>query len=40
MQRPLLDGTPSFARIDTPNHDSDLSALSDLLHLCLHALPV
>jgi|SRR5271165_2667290 len=40
MQRPLVDGAPRLARIDTPNHEIDLFVLSDLLNLNLHALPV
>src|ERR1039458_467316 len=40
MQCPFLDGTPSFARIDTANHEIDLYVLGDLLYLGLHALPV
>ena len=40
MQHPLVDRTPSFARIDTSNHEIDLCVLGDLLYLCLHALPV
>src|ERR1039457_4285023 len=40
MQCPLLDGTPSLARIDTANHQIDVCVLGDLLNLYLHALPV
>src|SRR5271166_6631908 len=40
IQYPLVDGTPSFARINTANHEIDLCVLRDLLYLCLHALPV
>ena len=40
MERPFVDGAPSFTRIDTANHEIDLGALGDLLYLCLHALPV
>ena len=40
LQRPLVDGPPCFTRIDTPDHEIDLCVLSDLLYLCLHALPV
>ena len=40
MQRPFVDGTPSFARINTPNYEIDVCAFGDLLYLCLHALPV
>src|SRR5271157_360326 len=40
MHRPLVDGTPRFARIDTSNHEIDVCVLADLLYVCLHALPV
>src|ERR1035441_1286632 len=40
MKCPFLDGTPSFARVDTANHEIDLCVFGDLLYLCLHALPV
>src|SRR5208337_4958044 len=40
MQHPLLNATPSFARIDAANHQINVCVLADLLYLCLHALPV
>src|SRR5271157_273734 len=39
MQRPLVDGTPRFSRIDTSNYQIDLCVLGNLLNLYLHALP-
>src|ERR1019366_5443412 len=40
MQCPLVDGTPSFSRVNTANHEIGLCALGDLLYLGLHTLPV
>src|SRR5664280_3856107 len=40
MLCPFVDGTPRFAGVDTTNYEINLCVLSDLLYLCLHALPV